>query len=88
MTTASEDGRGIPSVLFICVVLIPGIRRRVLLKLQKFRWTNAFTIKMFIFANFIQNVDFERSVLDGRRSTPRILFLCVIFIACIRTMLI
>ena len=31
-----------------------------LLKLQKFHWVNIFTIKIFIFANLVQNVDFEQ----------------------------
>ena len=32
--------------------------RKAYLKRQKFRWTNIFTIKMFIFANFIQKINF------------------------------
>ena len=30
-------------------------------KLQKFHWPNIFTIEMFIFANFVQKINFEGS---------------------------
>ena len=38
-----------------------GYKGKVVLKLQKFPWTNIFTIEMFIFASFVQNIDFEGS---------------------------
>ena len=38
---------------------------KVDLKFQKLRWTNIFTIKMFVFTNFIQKFNFEQSVSEG-----------------------
>ena len=32
----------------------------MVLKLQKARWTNIFTIEMFIFAEFVNKINFER----------------------------
>ena len=33
--------------------------------LQKLHWTNIFTIEMFIFAISVQQIDFEKSQLQG-----------------------
>ena len=35
------------------------------MKIQKIRLTNIFTIETFIFANFVQKVDFDRSHLQN-----------------------
>lgn len=40
-----------------------GNQGKIVLKVQKLRWTNLFIIKIFIFANFEKNIDFERSQL-------------------------
>lgn len=38
-----------------------GYQGKVVLKLQKLCWVNIFTIEMFLFANFILEVEFEQS---------------------------
>ena len=40
------------------------VLRLICFKGIKFCWMNIFTIEMFIFANFVQNVDSERSQLQ------------------------
>ena len=46
-------------IYLYCVVC--GYHRKVVLNLQKFRWTNIFTFEMFIFANFLQKVILDQS---------------------------
>ena len=45
----------------ICFRFIASIRGKIVLRLQKLRWTNIFTIEMLIFAIFVQKNDFEQS---------------------------
>ena len=51
---------GVVRILFF-FELLSGVQVKVVLKVQKFRWTNVFTNEMFIFANFVQKTGFERS---------------------------
>ena len=54
-------------VVIACVdnsyLMFPSFRilEKVVLKLQKFYWTNIFTTEIFIFASFVRKINFERS---------------------------
>ena len=52
--TVPGGEHGICWLLIVWFVFNASVRLKFVSKLQKFRWTNAFTIEMFIFANFVK----------------------------------
>ena len=56
-----------------------GYLEKVVLKVQKFLWTNFFTIEMFNFANFARKINFEWSQFQKVGVTP---YFCWLFSLC------